>query len=112
MRFKLVSCRRVLRPMERTGMIENDKTVYEKMLGIWSITKIPALRMTPHNGEVGFFWQQGPILRMPFKAFEDMAPIEMVNLIEKEIDKVYGINAKQFRSDLSGYMANPFSSQR
>ena len=50
-------------------MIENDKTVYEKMLGIWSITKIPALRMTPHNGEVGFFWQQGPILRMPFKAF-------------------------------------------
>ena len=93
-------------------MIENDRTVFEKMIGIWAITRIPALRMTPHADEVGFFWVKGPITKMPFKAFEDMAAIEMVNLIEKEIDKNYGVNAKKFRADFRGYMGDPFSSQR
>ena len=50
-------------------MIENDKTVYEKMLGIWSITKIPALRMTPHNGEVGFFLATGANTSDAFQGF-------------------------------------------
>ena len=41
-------------------MIESDKRVYEKMIGIWSITRIPQLEMTPTNGEGLFRWSMGP----------------------------------------------------
>ncbi len=92
-------------------MIEMDKTVYEKMIGIWSITSIPKLVMAPRVGEVFFTWRGGDIAQMPFKMFDDLAPIELVEYIEQEITKKYGIDARQFRTDLSGYRRNPFSSQ-
>ena len=92
-------------------MIEMDKAVYEKMIGIWSITSIPKLMMAPRVGEVFFTWRGGDIAQMPFKMFDDSAPIELVEYIEHQIGKKYGIDAKQFRTDLSGYRRNPFSSQ-
>jgi hypothetical protein len=48
---------------------------------------------------------------MPFKMFDESAPIELVEYIEHQIGKKYGIDARQFRTDLSGYRRNPFSSQ-
>ena len=92
-------------------MIEIDKTVYEKMIGVWSITSIPKLVMVPRSGEVFFTWRGGDITQMPFKMFDDLAPIELVEYIEQEITKKYGVDAKQFRTDLSGYRKDPFSSQ-
>tara|TARA_B100001057_G_C22816106_1_gene937491 strand:- start:266 stop:562 length:297 start_codon:yes stop_codon:yes gene_type:complete len=97
--------------MEGNSMIEMDKTVYEKMIGIWSITSIPNLLMAPRSGEVFFSWRGGDITQMPFKMFDDSAPIELVEYIEDQIKKKYGVDAKQFRTDLSGYRKDPFSSQ-
>jgi|TARA_E500000305_G_scaffold106046_1_gene104148 hypothetical protein len=93
-------------------MIETDKTVFEKMVGIWSITQIPQLKMIPNAGMVTFTWAKGPIAEMEFKMFDALEPLEIVTFIEFEIGREYGINAKQFRCDLSGYSVNPFSSQR
>ena len=93
-------------------MIETDKTVFEKMVGIWSITQIPQLVMIPHAGKVAFTWVKGPIVEMEFKMFDSLEPLEIVTFIEFELGREYGINAKQFRSDLSGYSVHPFSSQR
>tara|TARA_R100000995_G_scaffold81939_1_gene55239 strand:+ start:375 stop:662 length:288 start_codon:yes stop_codon:yes gene_type:complete len=93
-------------------MIETDKTVFEKMVGIWSITQIPQLKMVPQSGVVTFTWAKGPIVEMEFKMFDSLEPLELVTFIESEIEREYGINAKQFRSDLSGYFVHPFSSQR
>ena len=93
-------------------MIETDKTVFEKMVGIWSITQIPQLKMVPHAGKVTFTWAKGPIVEMEFKMFDSLEPLELVTFIEFEIGREYGINAKKFRCDLSGYLVPPFSSQR
>ena len=93
-------------------MIEMDKRVYEKMVAIWSITRIPSLKMSPTAGEVRFSWAKGRIDEIPFKVFDELAPIEVVTLIEKKMEKNYGINAKQYRANHSGYLADPFSSQR
>ena len=93
-------------------MIETDKTVFEKMVGIWSITQIPQLKMVPHAGMVAFTWAIGPIVEMEFKMFDSLEPLEIVNLIDFEIGRGDGINAKQFRCDLSGYLVHPFSSKR
>ena len=51
-------------------------------------------------------------MEMEFKMFDSLEPLELVTFIESEIEREYGINAKQFRSDLSGYFVHPFSSQR
>jgi len=93
-------------------MIEMDKRVYEKMVAIWSITRIPQLQMRPTVANVSFVWARGEIAAVPFTVFDELAPIEIVDLIEKKMEKNYGINAKQYRANHSGYLADPFSSQR
>ena len=93
-------------------MIESDKRVYEKMIGIWSITRIPQLEMTPTNGEVLFRWSMGEIVSMPFKLFDELVPLEIVSLVEQQIEQRYNVNPQKFRVDLSGYRKNPFSSQK
>ena len=93
-------------------MIENDREVYEKMVAIWSITRIPQLQMNPTVSSVSFKWERGEIVAIPFTMFDELAPIEVVTLIEKKMELWYGIDAKQFRANLSGYLADPFSSQR
>jgi len=50
-------------------MIETDKTVFEKMVGIWSITQIPQLKMVPNAGKVKFTWAKGLIAEMEFQMF-------------------------------------------
>ena len=93
-------------------MIENDRKVYEKMIGIWSITRIPQLEMTPPHGEVLFRWSMGEIVSMPFKLFDELVPLEIVSLVEQQIEQRYNVNPQKFRVDLSGYRKNPFSSQK
>lgn len=93
-------------------MIENDREVYEKMVAIWSITRIPQLQMNPTVASVSFKWERGEIVAIPFTMFDELAPIEIVIFLEKQMEKNYGINATKFRADLSGYLADPFSSQR
>ena len=93
-------------------MIENDREVYEKMVAIWSITRIPQLQMNPTVASVSFKWERGEIVAIPFTMFDELAPIEIVIFLEKQMEKNYGINATKFRDDLSGYLADPFSSQR
>ena len=93
-------------------MIEPDKTVFEKMVGIWSITQIPQLKMVPNAGKVKFTWAKGLIAEMEFQMFDSLEPLELVTFMESQIEKEHGVNAKQFRCDLSGYLVHPFSSQR
>ena len=93
-------------------MIEMDRKEYEKMVGIWSITRMPKLEMIVQIDHVSFTWVKGPITKVPYKIFDELAPIEIVNLIEQQVEKQHGINCKVYRSDFRGYLANPFSSQR
>ena len=39
-------------------MIENDREVFEKMVAIWSITRIPSLQMNPTVANVSFKWER------------------------------------------------------
>ena len=94
-------------------MLEQQRSVFEKMIGIWSISKIPNLQMRViGSGEVIFTCAAGPICELNFDLFDKLVPLEVVELIEAKMEKKYGINGKKYRADLRGYMADPFSSQR
>ena len=73
-------------------MIEMDRKVYEKMVGIWSITRMPKLEMIVQSDHVSFTWVKGPITKVPYKIFDELAPIEIVNLIEQQAQtqQLYG----------------------
>jgi|TARA_R100001126_G_C4866419_1_gene170505 hypothetical protein len=93
-------------------MLNTDKKLYEKMVAIWSITKMPMLNGEIVSGEVRFSWAKGPIVNLTMELFEKLEPLEIVQHLEKKMDEQYGINGKRFRSDFSGYFTHPFSSQR
>jgi hypothetical protein len=40
-------------------MLGTDKTIYEKMVGVWSIIKVPQLQAALVSGEVVFTWTKG-----------------------------------------------------
>ncbi len=92
-------------------MIGIDEKVYEKMVGIWSISAIPDLQAKLHGDEVKFTWQLGDIVTMKFSLFDALAAIELVNLIEKKIYHYYHIDASKMRQSLDGFKKDPFSSQ-
>jgi len=93
-------------------MLSTDKETYEKMVGIWTITKIPGLSMKIVGDKLNFIWLQGPLVSLDMALFDQLAPIEIVEILEKKMDEDYGIKGKKFRSDFSAYLVNPFSSQR
>jgi|TARA_R110002167_G_scaffold42843_2_gene129828 hypothetical protein len=94
-------------------MLEQQRRVFEKMIGIWSISKIPDLQMKViGSGEVAFTCAAGPICKLKFNLFDKLVPLEVVELIESKLEEQYGINGKKYRADFRGYMADPFSSQR
>ena len=51
-------------------MIEMDRKVYEKMVGIWSITRMPKLEMIVQSDHVSFTWVKGPITKVQYKIFD------------------------------------------
>ena len=96
-----------------SAMLEQQRRVFEKMIGIWSISKIPNLQMKViGGGEVAFTCAAGPICKLKFNLFDKLVPLEVVELIENKLEEQYGINGKEYRADFRGYMADPFSSQR
>ena len=96
-----------------SAMLEQQRRVFEKMIGIWSISKIPNLQMKViGSGEVAFTCTAGPICKLKFNLFDKLVPLEVVELIETKLEEQYGINGKKYRADFRGYMADPFSSQR
>ena len=92
-------------------MLGTDKKIYEKMVGVWSIIKVPMLQATVLSGDVVFTWTKGRLFTLSFNNFDDLAPIEIVNLIEKALLMEHGIPKGHYRADLSGYRHDPFLSQ-
>ena len=92
-------------------MLGTDKTIYEKMVGVWSIIKVPQLQAALVSGEVVFTWTKGEIFKLAFQNFDELAPIEIVNLIQKAMLMDHGIPKGHYRADLSGYSHDPFLSQ-
>ena len=93
-------------------MLSTDKDTYEKMVGVWTITKIPNLSMQVVGDKLNFVWREGPLASLEITLFDQLAPIEVVEILEKRMEEDYDIKGKTFRADFSAYMVNPFSSQR
>ena len=89
-----------------------DEVSFRKMIGIWSITKMPGLKMSVVGDKAVFVFKAGPLYDMPFDLFDKLEPLEIVELLEKKVEDVYGYEGNIWRSDFSGYMGKPFSSQR
>ena len=56
-------------------MLNTDKKLYEKMVAIWSITKMPMLNGEIVSGEVRFSWAKGPIVNLTMELFEKLEPL-------------------------------------
>ena len=97
--------------MKEILLLGTDKTIYEKMVGVWSIIKVPNLQAALIGGEVVFTWTKGELFKLAFQSFDELAPIEIVNLIEKAMLMEHGIPKGHYRADLSGYSHDPFLSQ-
>ena len=93
-------------------MLSTDKDTYEKMVGVWTITKIPGLSMKVVGDKLNFIWRGGPLVSLDVALFDQLAPIEIVEILEKKMEENYDIKGKKFRNDFSAYTVNPFSSQR
>tara|TARA_R110002020_G_scaffold150406_2_gene327088 strand:+ start:2102 stop:2383 length:282 start_codon:yes stop_codon:yes gene_type:complete len=92
-------------------MLGTDRSIYEKFVGLTAIVKIPALKFTISSGMISFEWKSGKVLDMEMSIFNELEPLEIVQRLEFEIERKYQVPAKHYRSDLSGYTKNPFSSQ-
>ena len=59
-------------------MLSTDKKTYEKMVGVWTITKIPGLSMKVVGDKLNFIWRGGPLVSLDVALFDQLAPIEIV----------------------------------
>ena len=73
-------------------MIGSDKQTYEKMVSVFQITQIPALKMSTSNGQASFTWGKGFITGFPMAQFYKLEPIEIAMLIEAALEEL----SKQF----------------
>ena len=92
-----------------------DSQVDLKLIGLWQITKIPNLKAELVGDSMNFSWshikKQFEILKLPNAIFLSLEPIELRAFLEKAIQEKQGIDAKIWRSDLSHFRKDPFSSQ-
>jgi len=92
-------------------MIGSDKNFYLKMVGIWGITEMPSLSAKFIGGAVKFTCIKGHIITMDTKLFDNLAAIEIVNIIDQRFEKNFGISASIYRKDFSAFKQDPFGSQ-
>ena len=92
-----------------------DSQVDLKLIGLWQITKIPNLKAELVGDSMNFSWshikKQFEILKLPNAIFLSLEPIVLRAFLEKAIQEKQGIDAKIWRSDLSHFRKDPFSSQ-
>ena len=70
-------------------MIGTDKETYEKMVAVFQIVQIPALKMSTNNGQAAFTWGKGFITGFPMAQFYKLEPIEIAMLIEAALEEFY-----------------------
>jgi|TARA_R100001509_G_C4873301_1_gene217575 hypothetical protein len=92
-------------------MIGTDKETYEKMVAVFQITQIPALKMSTNNGQASFTWAKGFITGFPMAQFYALEPIEIAMLIEAALEEFYSVPKKYYRNKFTGFKKDPFSSQ-
>tara|TARA_R100001163_G_scaffold20140_1_gene17542 strand:+ start:1255 stop:1536 length:282 start_codon:yes stop_codon:yes gene_type:complete len=92
-------------------LLGTDHEIYEKFVAINAIVKIPALRFTVSSGLIEFRWYGGEITTMDMALYLGLEPLEIVQRLEYELEKLYQIKPLTYRADLSGFKRNPFSSQ-
>lgn len=92
-------------------MIGTDKDTYEKMVAVFQISQIPALKMTTTNGQASFTWDKGFITAFPIEQFYKLEPIEITMLIEAALEEFYSVPKKYYRNKFTGFKKDPFSSQ-
>ena len=92
-------------------MIGSDKQTYEKMVSVFQITQIPALKMSTSNGQASFTWGKGFITGFPMSQFYKLEPIEIAMLIEAALEEFYNVPKKHYRNNFAGFKKDPFSSQ-
>ena len=92
-------------------MIGTDKDTYEKMVAVFQISQIPALKMATTNGQSSFTWDKGFITAFPMEQFYKLEPIEITMLIEAALEEFYSVPKKYYRNKFTGFKKDPFSSQ-
>ena len=92
-------------------MIGTDKDTYEKMVAVFQISQIPALKMATTNGQASFTWDKGFITAFPMEQFYKLEPIEITMLIEAALEEFYNVPKKYYRNKFTGFKKAPFSSQ-
>tara|TARA_R100000995_G_scaffold83492_1_gene59561 strand:- start:1046 stop:1327 length:282 start_codon:yes stop_codon:yes gene_type:complete len=92
-------------------MIGTDKETYEKMVAVFQIVQIPALKMSTNNGQAAFTWGKGFITGFPMAQFYKLEPIEIAMLIEAALEEFYNVPKKHYRNQFTGFKKDPFSSQ-
>tara|TARA_A100001391_G_C4834180_1_gene215057 strand:- start:62 stop:343 length:282 start_codon:yes stop_codon:yes gene_type:complete len=92
-------------------MIGTDKDTYEKMVAVFQISQIPALKMATTNGQASFTWNKGFITAFPIEQFYKLEPIEITMLIEAALEEFYSVPKKYYRNKFTGFKKDPFSSQ-
>jgi len=92
-------------------MIGTDKETYEKMVAVFQIVQIPALKMSTNNGQASFTWGKGFITGFPMAQFYKLEPIEIAMLIEAALEEFYNVPKKHYRNNFAGFKKDPFSSQ-
>ena len=92
-------------------MIGSDKDTYEKMVAVFQISQIPALKMATTNGQASFTWDKGFITAFPMEQFYKLEPIEITMLIEAALEEFYSVPKKYYRNKFTGFKKDPFSSQ-
>ena len=83
-------------------MIGSDKNFYLKMVGIWGITEMPSLSAKFIGGAVKFTCIKGHIITMDTKLFDNLAAIEIVNIIDQRFEKNFGTYQTRPMKDFFG----------
>jgi hypothetical protein len=74
---------------ESFGLEFDDETT-RKIVGMWHLAKhIPLLQFRVVNESMRIIWARGVITDMPLKIFMNLSGVEIVEIIEREKEKLY-----------------------
>ena len=70
--------------------LEFDDETTKKIIGIWHLTKhIPLLKFKVVNEFMRISWVRGVITDIPLNIFMNLSGVEIVEIIEREKEKLY-----------------------
>ena len=74
---------------ESFGLEFDDETT-RKIVGMWHLAKhIPLLQFRIVNESMRIIWARGVITDMPLSIFMNLSGVEIVEIIEREKEKLY-----------------------